>query len=51
MKDNMILSIQVRTPVADFHGALIIQYLEYGLLVVITDSDQLLVLLEEITAR
>jgi len=51
MKDNMILSIQVRTPVADFHRALIIQYLEYGLLVVVTDSDRLLVLLEEIIVR
>jgi len=51
MKDKMILSIQVRTPVADFHRALIIQHLEYGLLVVVLDSDRLLILLEEIIAR
>jgi len=51
MKDNMILSVQVRTPVADFHRALVIQYLEYRLLVVVTDTDRLLVLLEEIIAR
>lgn len=51
MKDKMIFGVQVRTPVTDFYGALIFQYLEYGLLVVVTDSDRLLVLLNEIIAR
>lgn len=51
MKDKMIFGVQVRTPVTDFYGALIFQYLEYGLLVVVADSDRLLVLLNEIIAR